>query len=79
MGRFLGWRRKLPSFQNIPASRRGPASIHDLGSFLDLLVVCVYQALAEALKQNNSLTTLDWKNHNIGDEGGKARVGVWGA
>ena len=44
-----------------------------------LLVAFVCQAFAEALQHNNTLTTLNLEGNYIGAEGGKARVGVWGA
>jgi len=49
--------------------------------FIVLLKSCVScQALAEALKQNATLTQLDLAGNNIGDEGAKAwclvRVGT---
>ena len=44
-----------------------------------LLVAFVCQALVEALQHNNALTTLNVRRNEIGAEGGKAHVGVWGA
>ena len=44
-----------------------------------LLVAVAWQALAEALKHNSTMTTLNLEHNEIGAEGGKARVGVWGA
>ena len=51
--------------------------------FIAFLESCVFcQALAEALKQNSTLTYLNLARNNIGDEGSKAwclvRMGAWG-
>ena len=44
-----------------------------------LLVASVCQAFAEALQHNKAITILDLRDNKMGDEGGKARVGVLGA
>ena len=41
-------------------------------SFLSLKSCVSCQALAEALQQNSTLTYLDLRSNNIGDEGAKA-------
>ena len=51
--------------------------------FVEFLKSCVScQALAEAVKQNSTLTSVAWRGNNIGPEGAKAwclvRMGPWG-